>query len=388
MFFVPQMPRLGYSILGAIPEFHRIWRMVLRLLGGVKPLKMFDFVTPCPARTLKNLHRCLPANPQMQEFVEGFDESESVILNGEGTFISSTKVRREALVYLMYIQWAKARGKKVYVVNAMLSLDPISPENPVSQSWMTKFCQALNSVDLIYFRDRESLRLYRRVYPKASNAKFVPDALFAWPCRFGFEEVAVKQAYLSTIPFNEELDKAFQVYLESDKYIVVSGNSQAAWDQYQAEESYSMVVRELLRSFPDYDILLLESCDGDRFLRGVARKFSLHCVSVRAPIQAVLGLLGGASVFVSGRYHPSIMASLSGTPCVWMGSNSHKCFTLQEVLGYPDAVEFAAIPDEAEVHDLLAHLKRVLSSSRGIRQQVTEKVSELRGLVCSAYDKI
>ena len=390
LFFVPWFPRVIYVFLGNIPGFHRIWNFVLRQIGGVRPLGRFDFVTKCPVTTLKNLKRCLPANPQLGEFIGGFDKSDSIVINGEGTFISSINIRRDALIYLMFIHWGIISEKKVFVLNAMLSLDPIQPEAPISLLWMEKFCETLSKIDGVFFRDFESLRLYKNYLPTAVNAQFVPDALFSWPLEKEENRChrSTGQTYLKTIPFNEETDIMFQIQLEKKDYILVSGSSLAAWDQHKAKDRYSALLRAIIERFDDYDVLLLESCDGDHFLRSIALEYGLACVSVRSPIHSVVQLMSGASTFVSGRFHPSIMASLSGTPCVWLGSNSHKCFSLQEVLGCTEPIEFDALPDEAEIRNVIEHLEKILNASNEIRELVTERVSELRPLVYSAYEGI
>jgi hypothetical protein len=42
------------------------------------------------------------------------------------------------------------------------------------------------------------------------------------------------------------------------------------------------------------------------------------------------------------KYHPSILASLGGTPYIFLGSHAHKMFSLQEVLEYDIPKEFSA----------------------------------------------
>ena len=50
----------------------------------------------------------------------------------------------------------------------------------------------------------------------------------------------------------------------------------------------------------------------------------MYRLRVEVPILLGATVLANSKLFVSGRYHPSIMASLGGTPCIFLGSNSHK----------------------------------------------------------------
>ena len=70
------------------------------------------------------------------------------------------------------------------------------------------------------------------------------------------------------------------------------------------------------------EIYLVEVCEGDHFLRDVAKLTNTKLIPMDTPIIAAGKILANARIFISGRYHPAILASLGGTPCVFMSSNS------------------------------------------------------------------
>ena len=54
-------------------------------------------------------------------------------------------------------------------------------------------------------------------------------------------------------------------------------------------------------------------------------------------------VLAHARLFISGRYHPSILASLGGTPCIFLATHAHKMGSLSRLLKYdPQRVKISA----------------------------------------------
>ena len=74
---------------------------------------------------------------------------------------------------------------------------------------------------------------------------------------------------------------------------------------------------------------------------------------METPILAAAKILSNARVYVSGRYHPAIMASLGVTPCIFMGSNSHKTLSLQELMNYEIVKEYCAIPTNEDIIEIV-----------------------------------
>ena len=91
------------------------------------------------------------------------------------------------------------------------------------------------------------------------------------------------------------------------------------------------------------------------------------------PILAVAKILANARVFISGRYHPSILASLGGTPCLLMGSNSHKTISLQYLLEYDNPIEFSVLPDKDECNKILDLAEEKLSNGNGLREKIKSR---------------
>lgn len=110
------------------------------------------------------------------------------------------------------------------------------------------------------------------------------------------------------------------------------GSSAAAWNPKRAKPHYEALTQALKKL--GQPLVLVQTCEGDAFLEDVAKEAGVPFIPVNIPVMAGAAVLARAEVFVSGRWHPSIMATLGGTPCVFLGSNSHKTRSLQEQIGY------------------------------------------------------
>jgi polysaccharide pyruvyl transferase WcaK-like protein len=154
------------------------------------------------------------------------------------------------------------------------------------------------------------------------------------------------------LPFKKEFNSSLQGIDLTKPYILISGNSLVVNDIRKATESYTKLVNYLKANL-NVQIILLEVCKGDGFLHNVAKNTNTPCIPVEIPILYGLNILANAKLYLSGRFHPSIMASLGATPCVFQGSNSHKTESLQQMLGYKSCKTYSAFPTEEEFSSIL-----------------------------------
>ena len=121
-----------------------------------------------------------------------------------------------------------------------------------------------------------------------------------------------------------------------------------------------------------YRVYLTENDLPDSFLRQVAREKNVGIVPADAPILMCGAVLAHARLFISGRYHPSIFASLGGTPCIFLGSHAHKMGSLSRVLEYDVEREFNAFPDDADVAEIMLLAKQYLDSGETLRTRIRQ----------------
>jgi polysaccharide pyruvyl transferase WcaK-like protein len=126
-----------------------------------------------------------------------------------------------------------------------------------------------------------------------------------------------------------------------------------------------------------YRVYLTENDLPDSFLQQVAREKNIGIVPADAPILMCGAVLAHARLFISGRYHPSIFASLGGTPCIFLGSHAHKMGSLSRVLEYDVHREFSAFPSEAEVAEIVSTATKYLDQGEKLRARIRQ-VAKLR----------
>ena len=122
---------------------------------------------------------------------------------------------------------------------------------------------------------------------------------------------------------------------------------------------------------------MLEVCTCDRFLQKVGENTDTPCIPVEIPVLYGLNILANARVYVSGRFHPSIMASLGGTPCVFQGSNSHKTETLGLMLGYESKGAYSAFPDESEFQSIYNDIEEKIKLGDELRDKISDNCRKL-----------
>lgn len=131
-----------------------------------------------------------------------------------------------------------------------------------------------------------------------------------------------------------------------------------------------------LRANYNGNIFLIQVCEGDTFLKEVSKKTSVPLISMETPIIAAAKILANAQAYVSGRYHPAIMASLGGTPCVFMGSNSHKTWSLQALLEYDKIMEYDSVPSAEEIKKIVADTIKIIGDLE-LRDKIKHRAKSL-----------
>jgi ADP-heptose:LPS heptosyltransferase len=188
------------------------------------------------------------------------------------------------------------------------------------------------------------------------------------------------------VPYTQEDERHFGRLAFDEPYICVTGGSRAAFTPQKAFEGYCELVERLRELDPP--VYLVPTCGGDRFLHDVAEETNTPIIPGEVPILMGGAILANARLFVTGRYHPSIMAAAGGTPCVFLGADSHKTRSLQRMLGYDDPHVFSAIPTPDEHDDLLARGRELLDGGQPVRDRIqreaearAEETAELATLV-------
>jgi len=319
--------------------------------------------------------------------LERINRSDILILNGEGSFIFQSPPRLDMLNMLVLFYACIELRKPFFLLNAMFtSYAQGSPyEEPFNEKIFKQCIAILEKAAIVSSRDLISLDLIQKSGANI-NILYLPDALFSW-----FDFYSNESSRLDLLLMNYHYCSSFNgisdnVINFNKKYILMSGNSHAAHYPDKAEKCFSELASSLkkLAEANEMQFFLIECCIGDKILRHIGKNLGIPLIPVETNVRLAGYILGKAECFISGRYHPSILASLGGTPCVFMGSNSHKTLSLQEVLGevlLERQVTFNALPDSNEikliVNETIKNMKKPRSEIIKICEKNCRMVKEL-----------
>ena len=101
--------------------------------------------------------------------------------------------------------------------------------------------------------------------------------------------------------------------------------------------------------------------------------------------QELYYVLKNSQIFISGRWHASILALLSGTPILLWGADSFKTRALYDLFNYPYAfIDIKKLPEQIPL--IKSETIKILSSN--IRRSLEVKAKELSVLSLSNYQVI
>jgi len=346
-------------------------------LAGAK-----DFVAEEPPETVRNILRYKSRHSKIRQIYEQVAGADLVLINGEGDMVLSTPPRREALFLMGVAELALQLKKKVAFVNSMISDCPMTGQNVKTLNFLRNILSRCAAVTV---RDHESLEYLSRQMPEVECA-MVPDSVFAWFKAIGESEATIPANGDFIIPFPENTEHLGKLNFERP-YICVGGSALAEQDTEKSIKHFSRLVFRLQQL--NYPVYLTENCAGDAFLRRVAAATGAGLIPVNTSVYMGAAILANARLFVSGRYHPSIFASLGGTPCIFIESSAHKMESLQRVLEYEQIRQFSLFCSEAEMDEMIERAKNYLRAGDVLRTKIRaiahrryEEVCGLAELLC------
>jgi len=336
------------------------WYLKFEELFGAK-----DFITDEPIESAEHVLRYKSTSKGLAEIYELVINADAVVINGEGSGIFRTPYRRDFFFYLMMIELAVRLGKEAFYVNGIISDCPFTGRNGRNFDSARK---SLKKCSAVLVRDKQSLEYLAREMPEV-KCHYVPDALFTWYPLYEGPDTHLPANGDFIIPPPEE-EKYFGKLDFSRPYICMGGSSWAAEYQERSVDAYLLLLEGLRKL--GYPVYITENCGGDRFLQQVAKRSGVGLVPLNTPILTAGAILANARLFVSGRFHPTILATLGGTPCIFLEAHSHKMASLREIIGYEGREPFSALPSESEIGEILGVARQYLKQGDPLRSKLRQ----------------
>jgi len=341
------------------------WYISLEQLFGAR-----DFIAEDPAVSIDNLLAHKHRYPALAGIYDQAVEADLLVLDGDGDIIFSTPPRRQTLFLLAMIELGIRLKKPVFLVNSMISDCPLTGRNKTTLAAAKRLITQCRAVAL---RDPESLEYVQKEMPEA-NVKLIPDSLFAWFSLYANDSShpPLNGDFLLTHP---EKDEYWGKLDFSQPYICIGGGALVGSQPDRSVRCYARLV-DAIRQL-GFRVYLTENDLSDSFLQRIAGEKNVGIVPVDAPILMCGAVLAHARLFISGRYHPSIFASLGGTPCIFLASHAHKMASLSRVLEYDVHRYFNAFPEDSEIARIVSTARGYLDQGEALRARI-RRVAKLR----------
>jgi polysaccharide pyruvyl transferase WcaK-like protein len=341
------------------------WYINLERLFGAK-----DFIAEDPTVSIDNLLAHKHRHPALARIYDQATEADLLVLDGDGDIIFSTPPRRVTLFLLAMIELGIRLKKPVFLVNSMISDCPLTGRNKTTLAAAKRLLAQCRAVAL---RDPESLEYVQKEMPE-TNSSLIPDSLFAWFSLYANDSSHPPLNGDFLLP-HPEIDEYWGKLDFSEPYICIGGGALVGSQPDRSVQCYARLV-DAIRQI-GYRVYLTENDLPDSFLQRVAREKNVGIVPADAPILLCGAVLAHARLFISGRYHPSIFASLGGTPCIFLGSHAHKMGSLSRVLEYDVHREFNAFPNDSDIAEIVSTARNYLDQGETLRARI-RRVAKLR----------
>lgn len=286
--------------------------------------------------------------------------SDLVLINAEGSIVKGTdetgKYKLDARYNLFFAYYAKKIfNKKVYIINHTV--------DPHNRDAMEMIQMVYPMMDGIYVR--ETLSQLKIKNKENIRIKFVPDALFTYKPN---EFVDVRKYGIDPL-------QPFVCLGDSSGF-----NALGVSVRYDYKELYSHLIKEI-REKVCRQIVFIDGFRGcNDVINSVIEENELPSIGLQnATYHELYGVLSGSKMFISGRWHASILALLGGTPILLWGADSHKTEALYSIIEYP-YVFF-------DINSLPINIDRIISETQKIMLNETPEVIQQRisGLISAAY---
>lgn len=268
-----------------------------------------------------------------------------VLINAEGSIVKGTDARgiyRLSALYVLFIAYLtkKVENKTCFILN-----HTVDPHNRDAIE-IIKYVYPL--VDGIYLRERLSINLLEKW--GVSGAEFIPDALFAYQPDMNWEP---SDAIKSQIDFSKPY-----ICLGDSSGLFASGIS-IRWD---IKKTYIQLIKELKKICPQ--IVFIDGLNvRSEIIEDIVKKEQIGRISLlNSDYHDLYHIMQRSQIFISGRWHTSILTLIAKTPILLWGSDSHKTEALYDLIDYPyKFFDIDSLPIHTE--DIALEARKIIKDS-------------------------
>lgn len=329
-------------------------KKILRKLIPAK--KQTDFV-PYKYSQYENYFQEMEAGKRLQFEKRMLEWADIIYINGEGNIVNGTdrfgKYRMGAR-YILFMAWL---GKVKYKKNTLIVNHTVDPNNYNAFEMITHIYPLLDNV---YVRETLSIPVLQK--HNVQNGIFVPDALWAYQPVKNWEP---------SEKLKKEIDFSQPYICIGDSSGIKNAYNQVKWNVPQV---IGKIIDELRKITPQ--IIFVDGYSGgNEDINQIIRKKHVGHVNLNnCSYHDLYHVLKGAQLFISGRWHASILSTLANTPILLWGSDSHKTKSLYTLLDYKYRFfEVSTLP--VNIEELIDTAQQIINDSQEIKTCMQRKSS-------------
>lgn len=284
-----------------------------------------------------------------------------VIFSGEGTLVHGIDKHGKYLVgglYMLFMLWLiKVKyNKQVSVVN-----HTVDPENFNAEEIIRNIYPLL---DYVAVREKYSLNYLKKI--NVLNTKFVPDALFSYKPKVDW---VASEMLLEQIDFS----KPYICIGDTSGFSDTKYSTSVKWD---IGTNFGIIIEKLKKIVPQ--IIFVDGFRGkNKIINKIIKDNNIGYINLKnCSYHELTNIFKGAELFISGRWHASILASIAYIPVILMGADSHKTKALFDVLEY-DGYFFDLESLPIHIDELIEATINTLERKEQIRNHLIKKIPVL-----------
>jgi polysaccharide pyruvyl transferase WcaK-like protein len=275
---------------------------------------------------------------------------DAVYVNGEGNIVNNIhnkggdyRIGARYILFLIYLA-AKYFHKPCAIVNHIVDPDQEEPREMIRRIY--PLCKH------VLVRDPFSLEVLENI--GFSNARYIPDALFNYTV-------------------NPSLINRFKDagVIDFDKpYVCIGDSASSGYVDWSIENFYKQIIGEVKHRYGQVVVVDGGAPICSKVLQELCEELGIFRITVGNTTFEELGaILAHSKAFISGRWHASILATLSGTPSVLFGTDSHKTRALHSMANLSSSFyKIEELP--YKINELLFDLEVTLSNEMEIRERL------------------
>jgi polysaccharide pyruvyl transferase WcaK-like protein len=360
------------QLLPSSPRWVRVRKRLARPIQATPPGRLWNRIAaasdtvPDTVADFAPYARRVMGGEILQEEYQALEACDMVVINGEGSIYDRQRKGR-MMLFLAYLS-KTSFNKPCIMVNHTADI-----HDPVMRDMVAHVYPMLDDVVFREPLSAEACAPYCEKHTDTLSA----DAAF----RYTVTDKDSWTAAVSRPGYFDVWPDVAQPFDPSRPYVCVGGSSiylRADRPAYDPIPGFIRLCTLLKQEFGQV-VLTAPDWTDQRIFRPVAEALGMPLIGLYTPTLQVVDILGHAQAYISGRWHPSILASVGGTPIVTLTANTYKTQALVRQMHLPEET-FDALKIHETAADIVALTRCLVQEGDKQRERIRNRAQELARL--------